>query len=278
MWSMRSRCITFAGVLALVASPVLAQVARVPRVPQSLRPIPTEAEIVAALQTGDIDSEKSLMMTKAAELPPHSLRDSTISAISQRVVDLWRQIQVQFELDPSSRHDGDPDAEYLEALVGVLKHQKSPAGIDGLVTVGPYYATVADIAQFGDPAVPALVRRVRRPESSGEIGHINGALDALEQMLEQPAIRSKLSAGSRALIRQVAVERMKDLGRPETAWSTLAHACYLAVATGDLQLRKQVTDLVADDVELRRRGVTDPEKQEWFKKEIGEALDKKFQD
>jgi hypothetical protein len=51
-------------------------------------------------QTGDIDSEKNLMMTKAAELPPHSLRDSTISAMRRKVVDLWRQIQLQFEADP----------------------------------------------------------------------------------------------------------------------------------------------------------------------------------
>jgi hypothetical protein len=277
MWSTRSSCVLCVGFLAVVASPVLGQVARAPRLPQSLRPVPTEAEIVTALQGGDIDSEKSLMLTKASELPAHSLRDSTVSAMSLKVVDLWRQIQRQFEADPSSRHEGDPDAEYLEALVGVLKNQKNPAGIDGLVTVVPYYATVADIAEFGDPAVPALVRRVRQPESPGEIGHINGAMDALEQMLEQPAVRSKLSVSSRAVIRQVAVERMKDFGRPETAWSTLAHACYLAVATGDPQLRRQVSDLVADDVELRRRGVADAEKQEWFKKVIGEALNKTFQ-
>jgi len=47
---------------------------------------------------------------------------------------------------------------------------------------------------------------VRRAESPGEIGHVNGAIDALEQMLEQSAIRSTLSPASRLLIRQVATD------------------------------------------------------------------------
>src|SRR4051794_39815337 len=100
MWS---SCIALAGFIAIVANPVLDQVARAPRLPQGLRPVPTEAEIVDALQPGDIDSEKSLMFVKASELPAHSLRDTTVSAISAKVVALWRQIQRQFETDPSSR-------------------------------------------------------------------------------------------------------------------------------------------------------------------------------
>src|SRR5262249_25416921 len=129
------------------------------------------------------------------------------------------------------------------------------------------------LAKFGDQAVPSLVRRVREPESAGEVGHIAGAMDVLEQMLEQPTIRSQLSPASLALIRQVAGERMKNLRRPETAWSTLGPAAYLSVATGDPQLRKQVEDLIGNDAEFVRRGI-DVEKQRWFERVIAEALAK----
>jgi hypothetical protein len=70
----------------------------------------------------------------------------------------------------------------------------------------PYFATIDDIAGLGQAAVPPLVQRVKRAESPGEIGHVNGAMDALEQMLEQSPIRPTLSPASRLLIRQVATD------------------------------------------------------------------------
>jgi hypothetical protein len=164
-----------------------------------------------------------------------------------------------------------------EALIEILKAQKNPVAIEALASLVPYYGTTPALVEFGEIAVPALIRRARRPEVNHEVGFIDGALAALEQMLEEPTIRSTLSPTSRNAIRQLALDRMRDLGRPETAYSTLAHAAYLAVATGDPQLRKQVTDLVADGVELRRRGIVDIDKQEWFKKIIGEALEKHFE-
>jgi hypothetical protein len=273
-------CIPLIALVWLVGSRADAQVPLGLRSRQTVEQSFDEA-LVAALRTDDIDAirdETASLFFTAETLPPHTLQDTTVKALSDKVMTLTRRIRAQFEADPTSRHEGDADSALVQNLILILKKQKNPVGIDGLVTVVPFYATVADLAELGELAVPALVRRARKPESTGEVGHINGALDALEQMLEQPAIRATLSARSRTQIRQVAAERMKNLGRPETAWSTLAHASYLAVATGDPRLRKQVSDLVASGVEQSRRGIVDLEKQQWFQRVIGEALEKKFQD
>lgn len=274
--SQRRGAVLLAIAIGVVASSSSAQTPR-GRFPSGFRDTPTEADIIATVQEDDFGGDKTALLLKASELPVHSLRDTTIRLVSRKVTTLWQQIQKQFEADPSSRHEGDEDTEFLKALVEILKAQKSPLGIDGLVTVVPYYATMPDIVRMGDPAVDSLVKRARRPELPGEVGHISGALDALEQMLEDRSIRAKLSVRSRALIRQVATERMTNVGRPETSWNTLAHASYLAVATGDPQLRRDVIALRGNDVELRRRGFVDTEKREWFRRVIGEALEKRFE-
>ncbi len=67
-------------------------------------------------------------------------------------------------------------------------------------------------------------------------------MDALEQMLESPTIRQTLSPRSHAAIKQLAAERMKTL-RGDKNWRLFAGAAYLAVATRDPQLRKQVEEL-----------------------------------
>jgi hypothetical protein len=265
----------YAGIALVVTTTVLW--AQPPARPQpSNRSGPSEDEIVSALQDPDINDDKTAMLDGVAMRPAHSLQDSTIDVMSRKVLELDRQIDAQFQADPLSRHEGDADAVMMEALIEVLKAQKNPVAIETLASLVPYFGVTPTLVAFGEKAVPALIRRARCPEGSYEPGFIDGALAALEQMLEQPAIRSTLSPTSRNAIRQLASDRMKDLGRPDTAYSTFAHAAYLAVATGDPQLRKQVTDVVSDGVELRRRGIVDIDQQEWIKKRIGEALEKHF--
>ena len=262
--------------LIAFANPTLAQAQRQPRNPAGFRSVPDETAIVAALQDHDIDDEKHAMMVKAAELPARTLSDSTIRAISNEAVRIYRVIGAQFAADPASRREGDLDGAYMIALVEVLKNQKHPLGIDTLILMVPFLGTIESVVEFGEVAVPGLIKRAREPEAVYEVGNIDGALAALEQMLESPQIRPRLSASARQQIRQLAIDRMKDTGRPETAASTFAHAAYLAVATGDPQLRKQVADIVNSDAELRRHGI-DTERQEYYKKILGEALAKKFE-
>jgi hypothetical protein len=262
--------------LAVVAVPALVTAQRQPRMPTGFRSVPDESQIVTALQGRDIDEERYALMVKAAELPPGSLRDSTIRSIGNEVLRLQREIDAQFVADPTSRKEGDLDGAYMNALVEVLKNQKNPAAVDALVAMVPFVGTAESVVELGEAAVPALVSRARRPEASHEVGYINGALATLEQMLESPQIRPTLSASSRRQMRQVATDRMKDTGRPETAGSTFAHAAYLAVATGDPQLRKQVADIVNSDVELLRHGIS-VDRQPYYKKVLGEALAKRFE-
>src|SRR6266853_4658526 len=256
--------------VTIVAAPAIVNAQRKPRMPSALHSAADESQIVAALQGRDIDDEKHAIMVKAAELPPRTLGDSTIRAIGNEALRLQREISAQFAADPSSRKEGDLDGAYMAALVEVLKNQKNPVAVDALVAMVPYFGTTESIVEFGERAVPALVTRARQPEASHEVGYVDGALDALEQMLESPQIRPTLSIGSRQQIRQVAIDRMKDTGRLETAASIFAHAAYLAVATGDPQLRKQVADIVNNDVELARHGIS-IDRQPYYSKVLREA-------
>jgi len=124
-----------------------------------------------------------------------------------------------------------------------LINQADVAGLDGIaecVDLGntPFWFMVGR----GEEAVPALIRRASNGDIDHDAAKVLKSMDALEQMLESPTIRPGLSPGSHAAIRQLAGDRMKTL-RGDKNWRLFAGAAYLAVATRDPQLRKQVENM-----------------------------------
>ena len=145
--------------------------------------------------------------------------------------------------------------------------------MDGLAEVidygnTPFWAMVG----FGEAAVPALVKRARTDGDQHHFMKIQKSMDALEQMLESPTIRPTLSAQSHAAIKQLAADRMKTL-KGDNNWRLFAAAAYLAVATGDPQLRKQVEEINNNDKAFFQQGMG-LEAQQKASDLIQQALDK----
>jgi hypothetical protein len=147
--------------------------------------IPTDAEIVAALQGSDAHLKEVIIIRAVQNLPPHSLQDTTVRAISDEILKLRHDVQVRFKADPLSVNEGNSHSEHVKGLAQVLMHEQNPAGIDGLVA----------------------------------------------------AFRLNNTKGN-------------------DNWHLLATAAYLAVATGDEQLRLQVMDLIDNAGEFERRSMT----------------------
>jgi hypothetical protein len=224
-----------------------------PRLAYPLNTLPTDAEIAAALK-GDDDRLKEVIVRRAKELPPHALRDTTVKAIGAEIIKLRQEVLGRFKQDPLSVNEGNSNSEYVRSLAELLMHQNNPAGINGLVAVVHMGAPGETLVEFGEAAVPSLIS-VARSDLEDDPGHADAAMDVLEQMLESPIIRPKLSGTSRAAIREVAAQRLMNT-RGDDNWHTLATAVQLAVATRDPQLRKQVMELIDNDVEFVRRGMS----------------------
>ena len=184
----------------------------------------------------------------AAALPPHALRPATLAAITQKIRQLNQESAARGEavykgLIAPLPEGNESNFEHLVSLVTVLINQADVAGFDGIaecVDMGnaPFWALVG----HGEEAVPALVRRASIGDIDHDAGKVLKSMDALEQMLESATIRQTLSPRSHAAIRQIAADRMKTL-RGDKNWRLFAGAAYLAVATRDPQLRKQVEDM-----------------------------------
>lgn len=213
---------------------------------------PTDAEIVAALRGTDEDL-KELTVRRAALLPPNTLRPAIVEAIGDEVIKITREVHRQFKNDALSVTEENNRFEYTVSLAEVLIRQKNAAGIDGLAAVVHFGPPGAALVEFGEAAVPALVK-IARTEPEDSHGMTTAAMDALEQMLESSNIRPTLSTRSLTAIRQVAAHRLAST-KGNDNWGTLASAAYLAVTTGDARLRKQVVDLVDDNAEFVRRGM-----------------------
>jgi hypothetical protein len=216
--------------------------------------IPTDAEIVAALQGSDARLKEVIIIRAEHNLPPHSLQDMTVRAISDEILKLRHDVQVRFKADPLSVNEGNNHSDYVKSLAQVLMHEQNPAGIDGLVAVAGMGAPGSALVEFGEAAVPALIR-VASKEPEDEPNQADSALDVLEQILESPTIRPTLSVNAIEEMRQVAAFRLNNT-KGNDNWHLLATAAYLAVATGDDQLRLQVMDLIDNAAEFARRGMT----------------------
>jgi hypothetical protein len=212
----------------------------------------TNVEIISALRGPD-DMAKYGAAQRAMRLPPNTLRASTIKAISDEILKMQRADQRRFKDNPLSINEDSSHFELIVEWAEVLMNQQNPAGIDGLAAVVHYGKPIYSLIAFGDSAVPALVRAASFPED--EFGHAKAALDALQQMLNTPKIRQTISAQSLAGMKQVASQWLANAKGDDDAY-TLNEAAYLAVATGDPQLRKQVAALAEGDAEFVKRGMS----------------------
>lgn len=161
---------------------------------------------------------------------------------------------------------------YWRSLGEILAREQNPIAIDALAgAISSGGAPFAAIVRFGEPAVPPVVASVR--SEHGLLGHIDRGLDALEQMLEQPAIAQTLSPASLDLIKVVAGERMATPG-PKGAGSVLASAAYLAIATHDPRLRATAASLIDNPTAIQSRGVAGPQYVAFISTRLRQALEK----
>jgi hypothetical protein len=239
----------------------------------------TDTQVLAALKNPGLSTDDMInIVGPAAALPPHTLRPATLAAITQKIRQLNQESAARGEavykgLIPPPPEGNESNFENVVSLVTVLINQADVAGFDGIaecVDMGntPFWALVG----HGEEAVPALVRRARIGDIDHDAGKVLKSMDALEQMLESPTIRPTLSPRSHAAIQQIAADRMKTL-RGDTNWRLFAGAAYLAVATRDPQLRKQVEDLNNNDNAFAKQGMGH-EAQQKASELIQQALDK----
>jgi hypothetical protein len=90
--------------------------------------------------------------------------------------------------------------------------------------------------------------------------------------MESKTIRPTLSRRSQTAIRQLAADRMRNL-TGDRNWRLFAAAAYLAVATRDPHLRKQVADLVDNDAAFFRLAMN-PTSEQQASELLHQALDK----
>jgi len=239
----------------------------------------TDAQVLAALKDSNLSTDDMInIVGPAAALPPHTLRPATLAAITQKIRQLNQESAARGEaiykgLIPAPPEGDEGNFETLVSLVTVLINQADVAGLDGIaecVDMGntPFWALVG----HGEEAVPALVRRASNGDVDHDAGKVLKSMDALEQMLESPTIRPKLSPRSHAAITQLAANRMRTLTGDKN-WRLFAAAAYLAVATGDPQLRKQVEALNNNDRAFFQQGM-DIESQRKTSDLIQQALEK----
>ena len=210
----------------------------------------SDAEIRVALRGTD-EPLKEVTIGRAALVPANTLRPATVKAIGDEIIALRADNHRRFMEDPLSVNEGNNHFEYIVALAQVLINQKNTAGIDGLAAVVDIGQPIYALIEFGEAAVPALVKAASKDNS---YGHDARAMDALSQMLRKPTIRRTISPRSLSSIRQIAAQKLASVKGDD--YYTLVEAVYLAVALGDDQLRKQVADLIDNDREFVRRGIS----------------------
>jgi hypothetical protein len=225
---------------------VIAVAAMAQQPPPRPRRVVTDAQVLAALRDANLDAfEMAKTVAPAAELPPHPLRPATLAAITAKIRQLNQESALRADAiyrgliaPPPEGDEGNFDI--VVSLVTVLINQADVAGLDGIAECAdlgntPFWYLVGR----GEEAVPALIRRASIGDADHEPAKALKSMDALEQMLESPTISQTLSLRSRAAITQLAANRMRTL-RGDKNWRLFAGAAYLAVATRDPQLRKQV--------------------------------------
>ena len=247
------------AVLLIIGTEVAAQAILPPGAPE-LAPI-TDAEIIAALQ-GDDEGAKYAAIGKADyTVAPGSLRPETVAAIALEFKKALRASESRYEAflagtgeQPTEGSHGD----YIAELASLLIENVSPPhadGIDALAEVVHLGRPMLTLVELGNAAVPSLVRVARINPRRFDSGRMQDAMEALGRMLESAKIRPTLTPNSHAVIRQLAADRMRTLRGDDNA-RNLAAAAYLAVATGDRQLRTEAAALVDNDSEFFRRDIS----------------------
>jgi hypothetical protein len=144
------------------------------------------------------------------------------------------------------------DPEFIARLSRTVAELKDPQAIPALseAIYGGFPVQHA-LSEFGEAAVPALLRVTRNPENHYDT--VNHGLRAL-RLLVEGARRRQLSADSLEAIRRMAAGRLA--GRQY--FTTLWYAIDLAMVLGDPTLSAVVAALGNDRQAVVARGVTDP--------------------
>ncbi len=147
------------------------------------------------------------------------------------------------------------DPEFIAKVSRVVAELRDPSAIPALsVAIYGGLTVMRALADFGEPAAPAVLSVVTSPDSMREA--VNDGLIALRFMVEG-ANEHPLAPATLAEIRRAARQRLAT-GKG-VYFTTLWRAIDLAVAVDDPELRAVVMSLASDRGELIARGVTDPE-------------------
>lgn len=136
-----------------------------------------------------------------------------------------------------------------EAVVAL----RDPATIPALAgALGTGLMVIRAMAEFGEPAVPAILDVISAPETRSIA--VDGGLLALRFILEQQG----LDALPHAHIEQIRVSTLRHLQSPGSI-TTLWRAIDLAVTLNDPGLIQIVESIASDPDEVIARGVKDPD-------------------
>lgn len=147
--------------------------------------------------------------------------------------------------------------EFIIRVARVVAEMKDPQAIPALadaLDAGSTAVTTA-LAEFGEPAAPAVLAVVMSPHSADYA--VDEGLIALRFMVEEAGTHP-LSAGTLEEIRRAAEHYLTVPGRLASIGGMLRLAIDLTVALNDPGLRRIVEALASDPNEVMARGVTDP--------------------
>ncbi|MGH7528753.1 MAG: hypothetical protein ACREMN_00060 [Gemmatimonadales bacterium] len=149
--------------------------------------------------------------------------------------------------------DNYEDPEFIAHLAHVVSQLEDPRAIPALAgALGSGSTLVTDaLADFGEPAVPDVVRVVTSPDSP--YSAVDEGLLALRFMVEGRG--GRLSARTLDRIRDAAKQRLTGKQSFTTVWQAID----LAVALRDAELRRIVESLAADGDAVAALGIDNPE-------------------
>lgn len=236
-YEMRTHLLNFTGALLLVSSwSVGAQQSR-----------------QQALSTLILSQDKSVRVSainETLQIPPGSvaisLRTSLIALVGRH-----NEI-VKDALRRRSAVDAVEDPELIHAVAEFVAQLRDPRAIPVLAEApaGGKEVQMA-LAEFGERAVPDLIRVAAAPDNHYEV--VDHALQSLRRVVD--AGITTLSVASRQALRGLASDRMAR----GQYFTTLWYAMDLAMASGDVELRRTVDSLASHASSLRARGITDNE-------------------
>jgi hypothetical protein len=202
------------------------------------------------LLRGDV-GERSRALEMARALGPENTGAELRAA-------LMTLLQRQNSIVVEARRRNEPlanreDPEFIATVSRVVAELRDPQAIPALSeAIYGGFTVIRALADFGERAVPAVLRVVTSPESHYDA--VNHGLITLRFIVEGAGTRP-LSASTLDQIRRAAEQRLTG----KQYFTTLWRAVDLAAVLNDADLRRVVGSLAADWSEVVARGVEDPD-------------------